>query len=117
MKKIILLTGGSGLVGRNIINHNFSQNYKILSPTSSDLNLLNYKDIEDYIALNRPEIVIHAAGIVGGIEANINYPVKFLVDNMQMGLNILMASKTQGIKNFINLGSSSMYPKNAKKKK
>ena len=114
MKKIILLTGGSGLVGRNIVNHNFSQNYKILSPTSSDLNLLNYKDIEDYLALNRPEIVIHAAGIVGGIEANINYPVKFLVDNMQMGLNILMASKTQSIKNFINLGSSSMYPKNAK---
>ena len=114
MKKIVLLTGGSGLVGRNIINHNFSQNYKILSPTSSDLNLLNSKDIVDYITLNKPEIVIHAAGIVGGIQANINHPVKFLVDNMQMGLNILMASKTRGIKNFINLGSSSMYPKNAK---
>ena len=114
MKKIILLTGGSGMVGSNIINHSFSQNYKILSPTSSDLNLLNYKDIEDYITLNKPEIIIHAAGIVGGIEANINYPVKFLVENMQMGLNILMASKTQNIKNFINLGSSSMYPKNAK---
>ena len=113
MKKVILLTGGSGLVGRNIINHNFSQNYKILSPTSSDLNLLNYKDIEDYITLNKPEIIIHAAGIVGGIEANINYPVKFLVDNMQMGLNILMASKTKRVKKFINLGSSCMYPKNA----
>ena len=114
MKKIILLTGGRGMVGSNIINHNFSQNYKILSPSSSDLNLLNYKDIEDYIAFNKPELVIHAAGIVGGIEANINYPVKFLVDNIQMGLNILMASKTQKIKKFINLSSSCIYPRNAK---
>ena len=114
MKKIILLTGGSGMVGSNIVNHNFSQNYTILSPTSSDLNLLNYKDIEDYIAFNKPELVIHAAGIVGGIKANINYPVKFLVNNMQMGLNILMASKTQKIKKFINLSSSCMYPRNAK---
>ena len=114
MKKIILLTGGSGMVGSNIINHNFSQNYKILSPTSSDLNLLNYKDLEDYIKFNKPELVIHAAGIVGGIKANINYPIKFLVDNMQMGLNILMASKTQKVKKFINFSSSCMYPKNAR---
>ena len=114
MKKIILLTGGSGMVGSNIVNHNFSQNYTILSPTSSDLNLLNYKDIEDYIAFNKPELVIHAAGIVGGIKANINYPVKFLVNNMQMGLNILMASKTQKVKKFINLSSSCMYPRNAR---
>ena len=113
MKKIILLTGGSGMVGSNIINHNFSQNYKILSPTSSDLNLLNYKDLEDYIKFNKPELIIHAAGIVGGIKANINYPVRFLVENMQMGLNILMASKTQKVKKFINLSSSCMYPKNA----
>ena len=114
MKKIILLTGSSGMVGRNIINHNFSQNYKILSPSSSDLNLLNYKDIEDYIAFNKPELVIHAAGIVGGIEANINYPVKFLVNNMQMGLNILMASKIQKVKKFINFSTSCMYPRDAK---
>jgi nucleoside-diphosphate-sugar epimerase len=114
MKKIILLTGGSGMVGSNIINHNFSQNYKILSPTSSNLNLLNYKNIEDYIAFNKPELIIHAAGIVGGIKANINYPVKFLVNNMQMGLNILMASKTLKVKRFINFSSSCMYPRNAK---
>ena len=102
------------MVGSNIVNHNFSQNYAILSPTSSDLNLLNYKDIEDYISFNKPELVIHAAGIVGGIKANINYPVKFLVNNMQMGLNILMASKTQKVKKFINFSSSCMYPRNAR---
>ena len=114
MAKIILLTGASGLVGSNIRDHKFSSNYKILSPSSSDLNLLNYQNIEDYIAFNKPEIVIHAAGIVGGIEANKNYPVKFLVNNMQIGLNILMASKSQKVKKFINFSSSCMYPKDAK---
>ena len=98
MKKKILLTGGSGMVGSNIINHELSQNYKILSPSRLDLNLLNYKNIYDYITLNKPEIIIHAAGTVGGIEANMNYPVKFLVDNMQMGLNIIMAAKTKNVK-------------------
>jgi len=112
MKKIILLTGGSGMVGSNIIDHEYSTKYKILSPSSSDLNLLNYQNTESYIAFNKPEFVIHAAGIVGGIEANMSYPVKFLFNNMQMGLNILMASKTKKIKKFINLGSSCMYPKN-----
>jgi len=112
MKKIILLTGGSGMVGSNIIDHEYSTKYKILSPSSSDLNLLNYQNTENYIAFNKPEFVIHAAGIVGGIEENMRYPVKFLFNNMQMGLNILMASKTKKIKKFINLGSSCMYPKN-----
>jgi len=112
MKKIILLTGGSGMVGSNIIDHEYSTKYKILSPSSSDLNLLNYQNTENYIAFNKPEFVIHAAGIVGGIEENMSYPVKFLFNNMQMGLNILMASKTKKIKKFINLGSSCMYPKN-----
>jgi len=112
MKKIILLTGGSGMVGSNIIDHEYSTKYKILSPSSSDLNLLNYQNTENYIAFNKPEFVIHVAGIVGGIEANMSYPVKFLFNNMQMGLNILMASKTKKIKKFINLGSSCMYPKN-----
>ena len=114
MKKIILLTGGSGMVGRNITDHISAPNYKILSPSSSDLNLLNYKDIIDYIIFNQPEFIINAAGFVGGIEANMNYPVKFLVDNTQIGLNILMASKAQKVKKFINLGSSCMYPRNAK---
>ena len=47
MKKIIYLSGGSGMVGRNIIDHNEAKKYKILSPISSDLNLLNYNDIKN----------------------------------------------------------------------
>ena len=101
------------MVGRNIIDHIQAKNYKILSPKSSDLNLLNYKDITNFISKNKPDIIIHTAGVVGGIEANINNPVKFLVENTQIGINILTASKEMKIKNFINLSSSCMYPRNS----
>ena len=113
MKKVIYLSGGNGMVGRNIIEHAESQNYKILSPKSSELNLLKYKDIENFLTQNKPDLVIHAAGVVGGIEANINNPVKFLVENIQMGINILTASRMKKVKNFINLSSSCMYPRNS----
>ncbi len=109
----ILLTGSRGMVGNNIAKHSHAQNHEILTPTSAELNLLDSENVQSYIDTNKPDMVIHAAGIVGGIQANMAEPVRFLVDNMQMGLNILMASKTHKVKRFMNLSSSCMYPKDA----
>ena len=110
----ILLTGSRGMVGRNITDHPLAINHEILSPSSSELNLLDVDGVENYIKNHQPEMVIHAAGIVGGIQANIARPVKFLVDNMQMGLNLLMASQANKVKRLMNLSSSCMYPRDAK---
>jgi GDP-L-fucose synthase len=110
----ILLTGSRGMVGRNIIEHPSASKHEILSPTSKELDLLDIRSVRDYIGINKPDMVIHAAGIVGGIQANIAQPVRFLVDNMYMGLNILMASKDYSVKKFMNLSSSCMYPRTAK---
>jgi len=115
MKKVIFLSGGNGMVGRNIIDHNEKKNYEILSPNSTILNLLNYKDTENFISNNKPDIIIHSAGLVGGIQANIDNPVKFFIENIQMGINILTASKALKVKNFINLSSSCVYPRNSDK--
>ncbi len=109
----ILLTGSRGMVGRNISEHSSAHNHVILPPTSAELNLLDAESVQNYICVNKPDMIIHAAGIVGGIQANMAAPVRFLVDNMQMGLNILMASKVHKVKRFINLSSSCMYPKDA----
>ena len=109
----ILLTGSRGMVGRNIIEHFSAHNHVILSPTSAELNLLDVESVQNYICANKPDMIIHAAGIVGGIQANMAQPVKFLVDNMQMGLNILMSAKACSVKKFMNLGSSCMYPRDA----
>lgn len=108
----ILLTGSNGMVGKNILAHNSAISYNFLTPSSKDLDLLNYQDVKKYIAIHQPDFVIHAAGKVGGIQANIKEPVSFLIDNIDMGRNIIMAAKSNDIKNLLNLASSCMYPRN-----
>jgi GDP-L-fucose synthase len=109
----ILITGANGMVGRNIAEFSKAQNYTLLTPSSKELNLLDRSSVDNYINLNKPDIVIHCAGIVGGIQANMKNPVNFLVDNTQIGLNIIMASQEANIKQFINMSSSCMYPREA----
>ena len=109
----ILLTGSNGMVGKNILEHKSVQNYDFLTPSSKELNLLNYEDVKKYIAINQPDFIIHAAGKVGGIQANIKEPVSFLIDNIDMGRNVIIAANENNIKNLLNLASSCMYPRSA----
>lgn len=100
------------MVGKNILENSELQEHEFFAPASSDVNLLNYLIVLNYIKDVEPDLVIHCAGVVGGIQANIKNPVKYLVDNMDMGRNIVMASKEAGVKKLINFGSSCMYPRN-----
>jgi GDP-L-fucose synthase len=109
----ILITGSKGMVGKNIAEFPKAKNYTLLTPSSKELNLLDKLSVDEYFNLNRPDIVIHCAGIVGGIQANMKNPVKFLVENTQIALNIIMSSQELGIKQFINMSSSCMYPRDA----
>jgi len=109
----ILLTGSNGMVGKNVLEHQDIRSFEILSPSSKELDLLDYSAVERYLRKNAPDLVIHAAGKVGGIQANIKEPVRFLLDNLDMGRNIVWAAKKCGITKLINLGSSCMYPRNA----
>jgi len=111
--KKIMLTGGNGMVGRNILNHHLSVNWDILSPTSKELDLTDFDATISYLKKTQPDIIIHAAGLVGGIHANVSNPVNFLVTNLDIGRNIIVAAHKVGIKKLLNLGSSCMYPRNA----
>lgn len=111
-KQKILLTGSGGMVGRNILEHSAISKFDVLAPQSRELNLLNFNAVESYLSHHQPDIVIHAAGKVGGIQANMREPVAFLLDNLGMGRNIVWAAYQSGIKRIINLGSSCMYPRN-----
>lgn len=107
----ILLTGANGMVGKNILENEHSKRFKFLTPKSSELNLCDKKVVFKYIEENRPDLIIHCAGYVGGIQANMREPVKFLTMNMEMGINILLATEKYNIDRVINLSSSCMYPK------
>ena len=109
----ILITGGNGMVGKNILEHIKALNYKIFAPSSSELNLRDFDSVDKYIKQYKPDIIIHAAGLVGGIQANMARPVDFLVYNLDMGRNIIMAAKENGVTYFLNMASSCMYPREA----
>jgi GDP-L-fucose synthase len=113
MKKI-LVTGGTGMVGRNVVQLLQKHNHEVLSPSRKELNLFEYHRVDDFIKNEKPDLVIHCAGLVGGIQANMNNLFGFLSENLILGLNVVNASRNNGIKNLLNLGSSCMYPKEAK---
>ena len=85
----------------------------MLAPSSNELNLENAADVDSYIALHNPDLIVHAAGKVGGIQANIADPVSFLIKNSEMGMNIVMAACRHNVCNLLNLASTCMYPKSA----
>ena len=111
MNEKIFLTGGTGMVGSNIREHSESHKYTIFAPSSKEVDLTNYEQVNSYIAEVQPDIIIHSAGLVGGIQANIKNPVGFLVKNLQMGLNVILAAQQNNVKKLLNLGSSCMYPR------
>lgn len=108
----IFLTGSRGMVGSNIIEHADAKNHIFFSPSRSEVDLSNKEQTRSYISDIKPDLIIHAAGTVGGIQDNISRPVSFLVDNMQIGLNIVTAAYESGVETFLNIGSSCMYPRN-----
>ena len=109
----IFLTGGSGMVGSNILEHSESKKHSFIVPTSKELNLLNRNAVKERLTREMPDLIIHSGGLVGGIQANIENPVDFLVKNIDMGLNVISSAAAVGIKKLINLGSSCMYPREA----
>jgi GDP-L-fucose synthase len=110
---VILLTGSRGMVGQNILMHPETSSYKWLTPSKLELNLNESQSVKNYFKQYKPDIVIHAAGKVGGIQDNMAHPVSFLVDNLDMGRNLIMAAREAKIKTFLNLASSCIYPKTA----
>tara|TARA_B100000787_G_scaffold25860_1_gene17240 strand:- start:1507 stop:2436 length:930 start_codon:yes stop_codon:yes gene_type:complete len=107
----IFLTGGTGMVGRNILENPSAHKHDFFAPTSQELNLLDRDAVRVSLSKEKPDLIIHSAGLVGGIQANINNPVDFLLKNTDMALNVISSAASVGIKNLINLGSSCMYPR------
>jgi len=112
-KTRILLTGGRGMVGRNILENPLACQFEIIAPGSDELDLTDFAATRRFMANIKPDAVIHSAGRVGGIQANMAYPVDFLVTNVDLGRNVILAARETGVNTLLNLASSCMYPRNA----
>lgn len=109
----VFLTGGRGMVGRAVRGHPAARAHEIVAPTSAELDLTDRAAVMAAVAGARPDLVIHAAGRVGGIQANMVNKAGFLTDNLDMGMNIVTAARKAGVPKLLNLGSSCMYPHDA----
>ena len=111
----IFLTGHKGLVGSSIFRILKKRRYKnIITIDKKKLNLLDQSKVFKFLKRKKPDIVINAAGKVGGIFANEKYQAEFIYENSVVQSNIIHGSYLAGTKNIIFLGSSSIYPKFAK---
>lgn len=102
------------MVGRNLVALAEKEGYEVLAPPRTELDLNSQANIENYILQYKPDVVVHAAGLVGGIQANMAAPYDFCYQNLLIGLNVVNAAYSAGVKRLVNLGSSCMYPRNAK---
>lgn len=115
MKSRVLIAGQEGMVGSSVYNLlKNNKRYKILECKRNDLDFTSQNSVDKWFKKNKPEIVINAAGRVGGILDNKNYQSDYLYINTMIGLNIINSSHKFNVKKLINLGSACIYPKKVK---
>ena len=111
----IFIAGHRGLAGGAILRELRRSGYtNLLTRTSQELNLRERDAVRAFFEAERPQIVAVAAAKVGGIQANNDFPVEFLLWNLQIQNNVIEAAADFGAEKLIFLGSSCIYPKFAK---
>lgn len=105
-KKKILVTGGSGMVGRSLKDIMPDSIYL----SSKDCDLTNPIETELLIKHHKPDIIIHLAAKVGGIIDNINKPAEYFDDNIMMNTVLLNSARKYGVERFIGILSTCVYP-------
>ena len=102
----IIVTGGTGLVGKHLKDILPEANYVGSQPW----NLLNAERVNSMLSVFQPDVVINLAARVGGILDNINYPVEYLEENALMNTNLLRACHEHNVDRVISVGTTCMYP-------
>ena len=110
--KSIFVAGNRGLVGSAVVRDlQASGQYKIITKTRAELDLTNGPEVRRFFQQERPEMVVLAAAKVGGIKANNDFPVEFMLDNLKIQNNIIESAHESGVDKLLFLGSSCIYPK------
>ncbi len=113
----IFVAGHLGMAGSAIVRRLHQYGFgsvgdgELLTIPRSKLDLRDFSLVNDWFARNKPTVVVLAAAKVGGIKANANYPVEFLLDNLKIQNNLIEASWRNGVRRFCFLASSCIYPK------
>jgi GDP-L-fucose synthase len=108
----IFVAGHRGLVGSAITRRLESEGFDNLPKRArSELDLADEEAVQHFFAQEKPGVVIFAAARVGGIKANNDFPVEFLLDNLRIQNNVIHLAHQAGVRKLLFLGSSCIYPK------
>ena len=114
MKMKVFIAGQEGMVGNAVYKLLKKKNFHLVNCKRSMLDLTSQQSVERFFKIHRPQIVINAAGKVGGILDNSKFQSDYLYINSIIGLNLIHSSHKYKVKKLINLGSACIYPKFAK---
>lgn len=110
----VCVTGGSGFLGSYVVEKLERRGCRhIFVPRSRDFDLRERTAIRRMFDEASPDILIHVAGVVGGIGANRLNPAKFFYDNLMMGVQLMDEAKERRVEKFVALGTVCAYPKHA----
>lgn len=98
------------MVGRNLTEAFAADGHEVVTSLSREVDLLDYPQTAAFVKRAAPDLIVHAAGKVGGIQANVADAYGFFAANMQMGLNVVRAALEVGTPRLLNLSSSCSYP-------
>ena len=110
----VLVTGGTGFLGKNIKEHLpnlLGEPYCVNLIGSEPYDLRCQQAVRKALEYYNPDVIVHAAGSVGGIGANQENPGKFAYDNLIMGANLIERARIRKVQKFILLGTVCAYPK------
>jgi len=110
---VVLVTGAEGFLGTHVMAELKKERFEhVIGLRHADAELLDYAEVAETLSDCSPDVIIHLAGIVGGIGANKDNPGQFFFENMQMGLNVVHAAYRANIKRIIMIGTVCMYARN-----
>ncbi|HEX2121172.1 MAG TPA: GDP-L-fucose synthase [Thermoanaerobaculia bacterium] len=108
----VFITGGGGFLGGFLrARLEREQPAEILAPRAAELDLREPQAVRDYLARHRPNLIVHAAAVVGGIGANRMHPGRFFYENAVMGIHLIEEARKAGVEKFVCLGTICAYPK------
>jgi GDP-L-fucose synthase len=108
----VLVTGGGGFLGRALLSRLARGDpAALLAPRASELDLRERDAVRAYLSRERPDLIVHAAAVVGGIGANRAHPGLFFHENAIMGIQLIEEARRAGIGKFVCLGTICAYPK------